>query len=133
MVVGRAKAASRYVLDSPAAIGSATDAARSPARSDEISMGPLCVENFGSASNSSAAGVGNATTRLSRYRSPCNSDAGGLKLRLTPRKGPVAAGGCARIRARDFPPETRLSLHTYFFMAASRAPPDPPVPPPPGH
>src|SRR5258705_5873537 len=104
-----------------------TDAARSPARNGEKSMGPLRVENLGSASNNSAAGVGNATTRLSRYRSPCNSDAGGLKLRLTPRKGPVAAGGCARIRSRDFPPATRVSLHTYFFIASFGATQIPPV------
>src|SRR5258708_40249525 len=105
-----------------------TDAARSPACNGEISMGPLRVENLGSASNNSAAGVGNATTRLSRYRSPCNSDAGGLKLRLTPKKGPVAAGGCARIRARGFPPETRVPPPPYFFLAASRATQIPPRP-----
>ena len=90
-------------------------------------MGPVRVDSAGAASCSSAAGVGNATTKLSRYRSPCSSAAAGLKLRLTPKKGPVAAGGCARIRSRTLPPATRVSLHTYFFIASCGATQIPPV------
>src|SRR5882757_259181 len=127
MVVGRSKAASRYALDSPSAIGRLTVAARSAARSKDISTGPVRPENLGAASTSSAAGVGNATTKLSRYRSPYNSAGAGLKLRFTPKKGPATAGGCARIRSRNLPPATCVSLHTYFFIASSGATQIPPV------
>ena len=42
-------------------------------------------------------------------------------------KAPVLAGGCASVPVKALPPSTRVSLHTYFFMASLAGTQGPPV------